>query len=98
MYIYFCYTDGNSFPGFMIPAGSSWRLSARRASTPCAPTSAPSMGVVAPDAVVVGDRAAVARDRVARRALDRLPLLDLHALALPRQQREVQRGTGLVEV
>src|SRR5437868_10037706 len=47
---------------------------------------------------MVGDRAAACHDRVGRRPLGFAPLLDLLALTLPRQEREVERGAGLVDV
>ena len=61
--------SGSSLPGFMIPAGSSAALTARRTSTPSgARLGAHPRRVVAPDRVVVRDRAAGGDDRVARRA------------------------------
>jgi hypothetical protein len=76
----------------MIPVGSSSAFSARSA-----PTLHP-RGVVDADGVMMGDGAAVLHDRPAGGPLDGLPLLQLVALALAGEEREVQRGPRLIQV
>ena len=48
--------------------------------------------MIAPDRVMMGDRAAGGDQRVARRALDRPPLLDQRAMPAERVEREIGRG------
>src|SRR5260221_13568048 len=54
--------------------------------------------MIAPDGVMVGDRAATGDDRPARRLLDGGPLRDRILLLLARDQREVERRAGLIEM